>query len=321
MRVLPVLLAAAVFAAPAFAEKPTPDAKVTVEDDTYRFGDLYRSERGTSVEACAQMCTQDSSCASWSLIPATFRLGPRCELKRTPGTASHRPGAVSGMSEFWQMDPSRHAEMRYQPAIPASRQPAAVPLEQLRPSPIPRTFGEPLPVREPELVGGPEQSAAIVSQPAPQLAARPVKTPPPQTVSVEVARGPAQGTVPAYVKQPVPEEPHPLYRKPVRTAQPAAAPTMFKDPANSAPQARPAQATFNAVQKRETQTVSAPPSTATPPPAPAAPAPAPSPAPQRVPWTERVGNDPNYSVSGGTFVPGDEDATAGFVDGVPEAGS
>ena len=317
MRVLPVLLAAAVFAAPAFAEKPTPDPVVTVEDNTYRFGDLYRSVRGTSVEACASMCTRDSACASWSLIPATFSLGPRCELKATPGKASHRPGAVSGMSEFWQMDPSRHAEMRYQPSVPASRQPAAVPLDQLRPSPTPRTFGEPLPAPEPELVGGPQQSAAIVTSPAPRAQARPVKSPPPQTVSVEVARGPGQGTVPAYVKQPVPEEPHPLYRKPARIAQPAA-PTSFRDPAVSAPPAQPARASFNAVQKRETQTVSAPPApTFTPPP----PQPTAKPETRRIPWTERVGNDPNYSVGGTNFVPGDEDATAGFVDGVPEAGS
>ena len=147
MRAFSSLVALAVFASPALAEDALQGGVIAFEENTYRFGDLYRSERGTTVEACAEMCTADRSCASWSLTPATFRLGPRCELKRTPGEAVSRPGGASGMSEVWQMDPARHAAMRYQPSVPESRQPAAVPLDQLRPSPVPRTFGEPLPVR------------------------------------------------------------------------------------------------------------------------------------------------------------------------------
>ncbi len=322
MRALSSLIALAVFAAPAFAEDTLQGGVLAVEDDTYRFGDLYRSERGTTVEACAQMCTADMACASWSLTPATFRIGPRCELKRTPGEAVSRPGAISGMSETWQMDPARHAEMRYQPRVPASRQPAAVPLDQLRPSPVPRTFGDPLPVREPELLGAPTAQTSARTQPVKVSAG----TPPKQSQSVEVYRAPGQGVVPDYVKQPEPTKAPAPYKEPVReTPKP-----VYKDPARQAPAAQPAASNLNAVVRRQSQ---APQSVAAPAQAPAAapapiptptpvpeaiPAPLSEPAPQRVPWTERTGTTPNYSVGGSGYVPGDEAATAGFVDGVPE---
>lgn len=316
MRVLPVLFAAMAFAAPALAEKPAPETKVTFEADTYRYGDLYRSDRGTSVEACAAMCSSDTACASWTLTPATFRLGPRCELKRTPGATSHRPGAISGMSELWQMDPGRHADMRYQPRVPESRQPAAVPLDQLRPSPVPRVFGDPPPIREPELMGGPKTRVSAIMRPAPQAtptqpdviyvpaqsaalrrSAQPSAAAPRQPV--EIARGPGQGEAPQYVKQPAPR-----------------AQTVFKDPSREAVPVQSTTDAFNAVLKRESQAPVAQPAAA-----PAAPQAPVQLAPARAPWTERAGEAPDYSVGGTLFIPGDEDATAGFVEGVPEAGS
>lgn len=285
MRAWSAFLALTLLAAPAFAAPSSDESKIAVEADTYRFGDLYRSERATTVEACAQMCSADTGCASWSVTPATFRIGPRCELKRTPGKASHRPGAISGMSAFWQMDPSRHGEMRYQPSVPESRQPAAVPLDQLRPSPVPRVFGDPLPKTEPELLGGPAPQVSAVMQAPAQ--------------PVEVARAPGMGEVPNYVKQPVPTEPHPLYKEPVRRRAQT-----------------PPQGDLNAVQKPQAQqAVVTRPQIEARPPAPPAPQ-----AAARVPWTEREGAVPNYSVGSG-FIPGDEDATAGYVEGVPETGS
>ena len=349
MRVLPVLFAALVFTGPALAEAPTPETKVTFEADTYRYGDLYRSERGTSVEDCALMCSRDSNCASWTLTPATFRLGPRCELKRSPGATSHRPGAASGISEFWQMDPSRHTDMRYQPRVPESRQPTAVPLEQLRPSPVPRVFGDPPPIREPELMGGPKTRISAVMRPVPQAvpaqpdiiyvpaetaALRPAteRAEAPQRVAVSaqstapapkqpvgILRGPGQGDVPQYVKQPAPDTTHPLYGTPLRAEQ---APTVFKDPARDSAPVQPTTSAYNAVLKRERQTPAARPAVA--------PVAAPTPAaqqapvqlaPARAPWTERDGKAPDYSVGGSEIIPGDEDATAGFIEGVPKAGS
>lgn len=334
MRVLPALIAMTVFAAPAFAEKPAAKTEITFQENTYRFGDLYRSERGSTVEACAQMCTRDSGCASWSLTPATFRIGPRCELKASPGEAITRPGAASGMSEVWQMDPARHANMRYQPSVPASRQPAAVPLDQLRPSPVPRMFGDPLPAREPELLGAPTAQVSAVRRTVKAVSPVPKQT-------VEVYRGPGEGKVPEYVKQPAPPQAKPISNVLVREApQPVAQPVsqvpaqktpqpspqpavqpVFKDPARKAATPTPVAGPLNAVVKRKSQV--APVSVSAP--SPAAPSPQPAlvsqPEPLRVPWTERDGTTPNYSVGGSGYVPGDEDATAGFVEGAPEAGT
>ena len=97
MRIVLPVFAVALFAAPALAVKPTPEAPdalagapIVAEENTYRFGYPYRSERGTTVDACALACNRDASCAAWSLTPATFKIGPRCELKRAPGAASYR---------------------------------------------------------------------------------------------------------------------------------------------------------------------------------------------------------------------------------------
>ena len=297
MRVLPVLIVAMAFAAPALAEKPQPEVNITYEADTYRFAEVYRSERGSTVEACAMMCSRDQACASWSLTPATFRIGPRCELKTSPGAASHRPGAASGMSEMWQMDSGRHADMRFQPGVPNSRQPPAVPVDQVRPSPVPRTFGDPPPVREPELMGGPKTQVSAVLrrtdtvvevQPEVMVAPQhPPATPRPAPVKIAVAPARAEA----------PTEPAPKARM------------VFKDPSRDVA-ALPTTDDYNAVLKRERQA-----------PAPqAAKAPA-QPAPARTPWTERDGTAPDYSVRGTDYIPGDEDATAGFVDGAPEAGT
>ena len=242
MRALSSLVALAVFASPALAEDALKGGVLAFEENTYRFGDLYRSERGTTVEACAEMCTADRACASWSLTPATFRLGPRCELKRTPGEAVSRPGGASGMSEVWQMDPARHTPMRYQPSVPESRQPAAVPLDQLRPSPVPRTFGDPPPVREPELLGAPFAQTTIQTR---TVAASTV-APPKQAQSVEVYRGPGQGVVPDYVKQPAPAKTPVPQKEPVRET-PA---PVFKDPARKAPPPQPVASNLNAVGRR-----------------------------------------------------------------------
>jgi hypothetical protein len=38
----------------------------------------------------------------------------------------------------------------------------------------------------------------------------------------------------------------------------------------------------------------------------------------RRPWTERSNGDPEYAVQDMDFIPGDEQATAGFVTGIPD---
>lgn len=149
-------------------------------------------------------------------------------------------------------------------------------------------------------------------QPAPVRIALPPKPAPGQPV--EVLRGPAQGVAPEYVKQPAPQQPappkaHPLYGTPPRVESTPRARTVFRDPARDKA-ALPTTDDYNAVLRRESQ-------------APAAqPVKAPTPtAPSRAPWTERESAAPDYSVGGTNFIPGDEDATAGFIEGAPEAGS
>lgn len=219
MRVMLVLLATAFLAGPALAEKPVPDIDVTFEPNTYRYGDLYHVDTGTSVEACALRCSTDSACASWSFIPESYEPGARCELKRNPGIASYRPGVASGMSEVWQMDPARQSEMRYTPIIPAP-------------------IDAPDPIAEPDLLGGPETRISATMRPAPMLPAdrvAPLQPPAPTIVeTVELARGPGQDTAPTSIKQSPPVDPHPLYRLPKPAAIPASAPTVFKDPSRTA---------------------------------------------------------------------------------------
>lgn len=99
MRIMLTAIAALLATAPALANKPAPDTlaggpadsgqdaapTLFVEANTYRYAQPYRSERGTSPESCAHICSSDTACAAWTLTPATFQIGPLCELKRTPG--------------------------------------------------------------------------------------------------------------------------------------------------------------------------------------------------------------------------------------------
>ncbi|MEM6654096.1 MAG: PAN domain-containing protein [Pseudomonadota bacterium] len=264
MRVLSALIAAALIAAPAYAEKPvphsdeTPEAPALVyEKNTYRFAHLYRSEPGTTVEACARACDADNNCAAWSLSPASYNLEARCELKHTPGQASYRPGTASGISNIWQMDPERHSPMRYQVTVPEGHQPAPVPLDETdlmggsdpKITAVMQETPSPAPTAPPDLRTAIAPSAPMIAEPEPQI----VKATPATSVAPMVAekvsaepmptpktlRGQTQDVVPQYVKQPLPqaEEPHPLYRKPeprpvaepVKQAPPSK--TIFKDPA------------------------------------------------------------------------------------------
>lgn len=294
MRILLAATAALFATAPALATKPTPETLaggpeaeapgLFVENNTYRFAQPYRSERGTSPESCAHMCSSDNNCASWSLTAATFQMGPRCELKRTPGRTSYRPGTVSGLSAKLMMDPTRDAVMRYDVSVPESRQPEAVELDALAPSPAPRVFGDPLPPSEPEL-----QGADAVMAPAPVPA-------------------PSPSPKPAKLGQMDP--------------MPAAAPLKLTEPVSVAPVSAPViKAAAKPEPVIATAQAPAPTTIAAPPPAPVALAqPTAEPAAKqgapiafRTPWTERQGSDADYSVEDGDFVPGDEDASAGLV--------
>ncbi len=172
--------------------------------DTYRFGYPYRSSRGTTPYACASQCDSDATCAAWSLTPATFRMGPRCELKRSIGSSERRPGAVSGIAS------------RFHPKAQPVRQASA---------PSPKPALRPLAARTTSTSSPPRVDAMTRS------VSRPIESP------VQI---------------------HPEPGPPPPTIQP------------------------------------------------------------RKPWTERTQDDLIYSVEDMDFIPGDKEATAGYLDGAPD---
>lgn len=257
MRFVPVLIALSCLALPAGATKPTPDtpptapedlelagAPLVIQEHTYRFGDLLRSEPGTSVEACAAACHADARCLTWTLTPPAYSAEARCELKANPGTASYRPGAVSGMSESLRMEP----DMRYQVEVPEGYQPKPVEADELMGA---ETAA---PITMPELLGTRETRISAVMTPAPvaeapvapvvvEAPAAPVK----QAMAVK-ASAPTAPSVPAGPPPPVkatafalPAEPvvkvavkpanptAPILLEPSRTALPPPAPSAKAD--------------------------------------------------------------------------------------------
>ena len=202
MRLVPVLIAATCLALPAGATKPSPEtltnvpedlalagAPLVVQENTYRFGDLLRSEPATSVDACASACHQDARCVSWSMTPAAYTTEGRCELKANPGTASYRPGAVSGISEAVRMEP----EMRYQVRIPEGYQPAPEVVEELHGA---ETAA---PISMPDLLGAEETRVSAVML-APEPPAPPV---PPVAAIAPVKTAPSAPPLPAPPTEPV----------------------------------------------------------------------------------------------------------------------
>lgn len=232
MRLVPVLIAAACLALPASATKPTPETPPTAPEDldlagaplviqmqTYRFGALLRSEPGTSVEACAAACHQEASCLAWSLTPPAYAAPARCELKTNAGTASYRPGAVSGISETLRMQP----EMRYRVQVPDGYQTA--PEDEL-------SGGPEIAAKTPQdLLGASEtRIRAVMIQPAAGIAEAPaIPVAAPAQAVTETLTLKAAAAAPPQVKPVVtaPATPKaPIVLEPSRTALPPPAPSV-----------------------------------------------------------------------------------------------
>lgn len=208
MRFVPVLIAATCLALPAGATKPTPEtppsapedlelagAPLVIQENTYRFGDLLRSEPATSVDACAAACHQDARCLAWSVTPATYTNEGRCELKANPGTASYRPGAVSGISESVRMEP----KMRYQVRIPEGYQPVPEVEEELLGAEVSA------PKHLPDLLGDRETRVTAVMQApvAPVAAVAPAAPMPPAAPVEPIETARATPPLPAPPTEPV----------------------------------------------------------------------------------------------------------------------
>lgn len=365
--------ALALFASPALGDDYTVTKKRVVpadnrlpghEPDTYRFGLPYNTMRGSTPGQCEVLCNRDDSCAAWSLVPATFQTGPRCELKRSIGSAEYRPGAVSGIAVKYQpsspvrqqsySQPARvtssgqriiapQPSMTYRPTKPATQTAAPRPVQPvpvtrveprapIRPAPRPAPVRTPAPVTrpapvsrpaptirpgEPVLLGGPkmteaERQAVRDATAAPRPAATAPKPVKPAASTLQTVKQPQPVARPAQSSQntrvaatprpagpPPPTQPVPQFQMSPQTSTPAPQPAPRPAP-TPVTQNTPAQATAPSA----TGGVQIDP----PPPQVRA----------RRPWTERSNGDPDYSVQDMDFIPGDEEATAGFVDGLPD---
>lgn len=271
------LAAPMAMADPALKGGPQP-ADMIIEPDTYRFGYPYHSTRGESVEQCAALCTREARCSAWSLTPATFQIGPRCELKRKVGKAERQPGAVSGLA--------------VRPYASAPPQPVSAPASETPQRQVLR------PVDSGAYRPAQAQPAIIMPSPADM---QPVTKPSPKAVPISTAKPMAVPAVDAMRRaQPKPQAPA---VKPVKAAAPAPV---------SPPKAAP---TVNAMTRATPKAIQQPlqvgvTTRKTPPPMP--------PQTPRKPWTERTADDIDYSVQGMDFIPGDREAAAGFLDGAPE---
>lgn len=108
MRVTAIMLAAAIFAAPAFAEKKEKTGPV-YEPNTYRFGGTYSVTSSLSPSQCSSTCGRDSRCLAWSFVNTPGAANKNaCELKSTVGKSESNPTATSGISE--------RIEKNYQPS-------------------------------------------------------------------------------------------------------------------------------------------------------------------------------------------------------------
>lgn len=228
MRRLPMLIAATLITASMTMTAlgaellggPPEDGTAGHETDTYRYGYTYISERATTPAACEARCTSETSCNSWSTIPATFEIGPRCELKRNIGKAAFRPGAVSGVA------------VRFQPVAMAPERPASLPAPVPAPQPVQATPPQPAsqPIRpvaasarqEFDAVRKPVRAAVV-----PKLAPAPIAQPALSGAPV------AQASMPASTTMTTPRG-FDAVRKPVQTST-------APPPQPAAPEAPPAQ--------------------------------------------------------------------------------
>ena len=107
MRVSATLMAAAMFVAPAFAEKETKGP--VYEPNTYRFGGTYTVVASQSASQCAAACGRDANCMAWSFVDLPGGSSQNaCELKSTIGKAETNPTSISGISP--------EVERMYQPS-------------------------------------------------------------------------------------------------------------------------------------------------------------------------------------------------------------
>lgn len=293
-----------------------PDVGVHMEPDTYRAAETYQSMRAAGTQACAAACAEDRRCAAWTVTPPTFRLGPRCELKSSAGQSLARPGYVSGLSGMSQ---------------PVTQTVTSAP-RQVTPA---RTTVASQPPRQSQLAGSSQSTASTAYAPVNQLSSAqrgmvyegpngpvamsgmlPPPVSPPQTVQRTVSMSQpaqrAQTTRPS-TATPATSTSVPVKRSVTRTVVASAPPTMIARPAED-----PARYATRPTERQPTQTVSTAPKQQQTSVVATRPTPRPSNATRSPLPRPRERGAPVYSVQRMGQFPGDYDATAGYVEGVPE---
>ena len=245
------------------------------ETDTYRYGTILGAVRGSTPQNCEILCSQNGACSTWTYLSATFESGPICEIKATIGRQIYRPGAISGIAFKYQPGSPT-------PPLPAKTVPIAGPVKQ----PVLRTVKTPPPGVE--LMGGPETPAPV-----------------PQTHQLDAAENHPSQRVSAHVSkaESIPArrgEKHPEMRKaPASPPGPEQTRQRPQFRMTSAPIIEPAPAMPSSPSSQAPEPVQTRPVHA--------------PTAGRRPWTERKSGETGYSVSGMDYVPGDEEATAGYL--------
>ena len=192
MRVTAILLAAALFAAPAFADKKEKKGPV-YEPNTYRFGGTYSVLESRSASQCSATCGRDGRCLAWSFVDLPGASGQNsCELKSTLGKSETNPTSVSGISPRIEKkyqpspyrDPSTLLGARTQVPTTTTRRAQSSTVRKHANAPALRstvpTKSAALPKQTRKYIAAPAAPATISSSPA-KRAAVPVK---PETVTV-----------------------------------------------------------------------------------------------------------------------------------------
>lgn len=282
---LRTLTALAIFSLAALPEAGADTQAVrAIKSSVERANSAESSQRGTTPDACKALCEADRRCTSWTLTEPTFRIGPRCQL-----TMSAR---LEPATSATPVRPARPEPM----ANSAARSP-----EQLRPT---QPVAEPAPPVSPTKAVSPD----ALQTPAPQAsvaAAAPEESVRPTASSQSQIAAPSRSNArPALSAQNVPAPPPMIARrqpKPASTTPPAPQPAAHS-PAPATNSVAPGSVSNEGLK-----------------PLPGAPRVSTG-ADERPPLPRRrLQQTPSYSVQSLERLPGDYDATAGYVDPTSEA--
>ncbi|GGB66150.1 MULTISPECIES: hypothetical protein [Henriciella] len=329
--------------APPWAAFAQQNSSIAAGSDGHEQLTTYASQRGSTAAVCEATCMRDAKCTGWALTLPTFRVGPRCELKQAEvyRAASQPPRQERILSDIparpkvQQPAPPPASIRQVQPAAvgpetqnpqPASAETATQIIEANRQSDRPRQTdpGRSQQIVESTLRGTtPTSSSAApvrvpVPTPQPVQRTRTVVTTPPRTVTTARALAPKTAS-PATPPNAAPAPP-PLIARPSAAATRSATtspaePPFPVSPVPPASDVRPPRAGPEAAPAAldEKQPLPARTSAASRQPLPSLGADDRPPLPRR-----RLNDGQAYSVQKMEILPGDLEATAGYLETLPD---